>query len=122
MFIRPGRLSPPIETWRTRLKNRNSSVNEADAYYAGKLSGVRQASGPLRLLDESAAGARKRSDQSTAGGVSNWTLTDALDAIGPRRSRRPAGPFRRVGQGHSAGRAPSRNQIHTSGGGAGGSF
>lgn len=59
------------------FEEKEQRVNEAEAYYAGKLltaAGERA----VRLLNGAAPEARKRSDQSTTGGVSSWTLTDDL--------------------------------------------
>jgi HflK protein len=52
-------------------------VNEAEAYYATRLLAA-AGEGAVRLLNDAAADSRKRSDQSTTGGLSNWTLTDDL--------------------------------------------
>jgi P-type Cu+ transporter len=59
------------------LEEQEQRINEAEAYYAGKLltaAGERA----VRLLNGAAPDARKRPTESTAGGVSNWTLTDEL--------------------------------------------
>jgi regulator of protease activity HflC (stomatin/prohibitin superfamily) len=59
------------------IEEREQRVNEAEAYYAGKLlaaAGERA----VRTLNDAAPDARKRPPESTAGGVSNWTLSDGL--------------------------------------------
>jgi membrane protease subunit HflK len=59
------------------LEEKEQRVNEAEAYYAGRLlraAGERAVS----ILSDAAADSRQRFDKTTAGGVSNWTLTDAL--------------------------------------------
>ena len=59
------------------LEEREQRVNEAEAYYAGKLlaaAGERA----VRTLNAAAPDARRRPPESTAGGVSNWALTDSL--------------------------------------------
>ena len=53
------------------LEEREQRVNEAEAYYAGKLlaaAGERA----VRTLHAAAPDARRRPPESTAGGVSNW--------------------------------------------------
>ena len=60
-----------------RIEEREERVNEAEAYYAGKLLAV-AGERAIRLLNGAAPDAGKRSDQSTTGGLSNWTLTDDL--------------------------------------------
>jgi regulator of protease activity HflC (stomatin/prohibitin superfamily) len=59
------------------LEEQEQQVNEAEAYYSGKLLTV-AGERAVRLLNETAHDAPKRADQSTTGGVSNWTLTDQL--------------------------------------------
>jgi P-type Cu+ transporter len=59
------------------LEEQEQRVNEAEAYYSGKLLSV-AGERAVRLLDGTASDLPKRSDQSTTGGVSNWTLTDEL--------------------------------------------
>jgi Cu+-exporting ATPase len=59
------------------LEEKEQRVNEAEAYYAGRLlkaAGERA----LAILGDSAADSRQRFDKTTAGGVSGWTLTDGL--------------------------------------------
>jgi P-type Cu+ transporter len=59
------------------LEEREQRVNEAEAYYGGKLlaaAGERA----VRTLNRAAPEARKSPQESMAGGVSNWALTDAL--------------------------------------------
>jgi Cu+-exporting ATPase len=59
------------------LEEQEERVNEAEAYYAGRLlraAGERA----VLVLNETAADARQKFDKTTAGGVSGWTLTDAL--------------------------------------------
>ncbi|HET6326893.1 MAG TPA: HAD-IC family P-type ATPase, partial [Planctomycetaceae bacterium] len=59
------------------LEEKEQRVNEAEAYYAGRLlraTGERA----LSILGDAAADSRQRFDKTTAGGVSGWTLTDAL--------------------------------------------
>jgi P-type Cu+ transporter len=59
------------------LEEKEQRVNEAEAYYAGRLlraAGERA----LSILGDAAADSRQRFDKTTAGGVSGWTLTDAL--------------------------------------------
>ncbi len=64
------------------LEEQEQQVNEADAYYSGKLLTV-AGERAVRLLDGTAHDSPKRADQSTTGGVSNWTLTDQLwDQLG----------------------------------------
>jgi P-type Cu+ transporter len=59
------------------LEEREQRVNEAEAYYAAKLLGM-AGERAVRTLNGSAPDVRKRPPESTAGGVSNWTLTDGL--------------------------------------------
>jgi len=59
------------------LEEQEQRVNEAEAYYAGKLLNA-AGEGALGILSLTAADSRKRVDQSTAGGVSGWKMTDAL--------------------------------------------
>lgn len=59
------------------LEEREERVNEAEAYYASKVLNV-AGERAVRCLDGAATAGHRRSDQSTAGGVSNWTLTDEL--------------------------------------------
>jgi regulator of protease activity HflC (stomatin/prohibitin superfamily) len=59
------------------VEEQEQRVNEAEAYYATRLL-TAAGEGAVRLLNDAAADSRKRSDQSTTGGVSNWTLTDDL--------------------------------------------
>jgi Cu+-exporting ATPase len=59
------------------LEEKEERVNEAEAYYAGRLlraAGERA----VLMLSDAAADSRQRFDKTTAGGVSGWTLTDAL--------------------------------------------
>ncbi len=72
------------------LEEREQRVNEAEAYYAAKLlsaAGERA----VRTLNGAAPDARKRPPESTAGGVSNWALTDVLWAELSRES--PGNPM-----------------------------
>ncbi len=59
------------------LEEKEERVNEAEAYYAGRLlrAGGERA---LLVLSDAAADSKQRFDKTTAGGVSGWTLTDAL--------------------------------------------
>jgi P-type Cu+ transporter len=59
------------------IEEQEQRVNEAEAYYSGKILTV-AGERAVRLLNDAAPDSRKRSDQSTTGGVSNWTLTDDL--------------------------------------------
>ncbi len=59
------------------LEEKEQRVNEAEAYYAGRLlkaTGERA----LTILGEAAADSRQRFDKTMACGISGWTLTDAL--------------------------------------------
>jgi Cu+-exporting ATPase len=59
------------------LEEKEQRVNEAEAYYSGRLlraAGERAVS----ILSDAAPNSGQRSDKATTGGVSNWTLTDAL--------------------------------------------
>jgi Cu+-exporting ATPase len=59
------------------LEEKEQRVNEAEAYYAGRLlraAGERAVS----ILNDAAADSKQRFDKTTPGGVSGWTLTEAL--------------------------------------------
>ena len=59
------------------LEEKEQRVNEAEAYYASRLlraAGERAVS----VLNEAAADSTQRFDKTTPGGVSGWTLTEAL--------------------------------------------
>ena len=59
------------------LEEKEQRVNEAEAYYAGRLlraAGERAVS----ILNDTAADSKQRFDKTTPGGVSGWTLTEAL--------------------------------------------
>jgi regulator of protease activity HflC (stomatin/prohibitin superfamily) len=59
------------------LEEKEQRVNEAEAYYAGRLlraAGERAVS----ILNDAAADSKQRFDKTTPGGVSGWTLTETL--------------------------------------------
>ena len=59
------------------LEEKEQRVNEAEAYYASRLlraAGERA----VLILNDAAADSRQRFDKTTAGGLSDWSLTDAL--------------------------------------------
>ena len=90
------------------LEEREQRVNEAEAYYAGKLlaaAGERA----VRTLHAAAPDARRRPPESTAGGVSNWALTDSLWAELSQES--PESPMALSGE--SAGLLLSARQAAT---------
>jgi P-type Cu+ transporter len=72
------------------LEEKEQRVNEAEAYYAGRLlrlAGERA----LLVLSGAAADSRQRFDKTTAGGVSGWTLTDELWSKLNRETPAPSG-------------------------------
>jgi P-type Cu+ transporter len=88
--IHPPR--PAVSAYRDvadALEEKEQRVNEAEAYYAGRLlkaAGERA----VMILNDAAADSRQRFDKTTAGGISGWTLTDALWAKLDRETSPPS--------------------------------